>query len=452
MEDICNDLSFLDFLHNPEPLPLVKKDSKSKCGISLSILFFLAYIIYEIYKGYDYSKDFKLSYSQDFMKAKNDINKKITFAFGIANELNNSIKLEFYNSTNHPIDNNLIKICNPHLKGDKVVSTMNYYCFIDYPIIGSNISGHIFEVLIRYEGELKNIKPRFYLYGVFNEPIIKHNNENPLDNSELYHVAFAYDTSSITTYRKYIKIVDYKTEGFFNNYEESGAYLDEHEDIDKMNLIEGINILGRFRFSVSKKKDIFERKYTYWFDYFISVVCGGFISIKGLFEFLTLILVNPFDKLRIFSSLNKKKPSLFNDTSNLINDYWHKKNNERPNDNNRIIIKKEFSCCDKIKLLFKCCKKNEKKDLIAVNDFIEDKLTISNTLENSIINNIKYNVIKNRIYSIQIPNEYRDREYQYLENQLKNEFPNYEAEEIKLKIKEILEEKNRGRLTGGEMT
>ena len=284
---ICNNLYFLDILHKPEPLPLVKKDSNSKCSVTLSIIFFCFYIGYEIYKISDYSNDFKLTYSQDFIQDKDYYNKKVTFAFGIDKKLNDSIKLIFYDSTNQIIDNNLIKICNPNLKElkeGKMVGTMDYYCFIDYPINGTDRT-YIFRVDIVYEGSLKNIPSRFYLYGVFNEPRIKHNNDNPFDYTVLNHIAFPFDTNSITTYRKYIKIVDYKTEGFFKDNEKSATYLDEYEDIDKRNLLEGLNMLGTFRFSVSKKKDIFERKYSYFFEYFLIVICGNFIPIKGIFEF-----------------------------------------------------------------------------------------------------------------------------------------------------------------------
>jgi len=181
----------------------------------------------------------------------------------------------------------------------------------------------------------------------------------------------------------------------------------------------------------------------------ISKVIGYFISIKGLFEFLTIILVNPMDKLRIFTSVIRKKPSLFNDSSNLIKDYYYKKNNEIPSDNNQIIIQKDFNFCDKVGLFCKCCRKNKKKALIAVNDYIEDKLTISNTLENTIINDKKYDIIKRRIDSINIPNDFNGREYDYIENQLRNEFPDYITEEIKAKIKEIIEEKYKQRIIGG---
>ena len=84
MAEFCNNLSFLDILHKPEHLPSVKKDSNSKCGITLSILFFLAYIGYEIFNIYEYKNNFKLAYSQDFQETKLDINKKVTFGFRLA--------------------------------------------------------------------------------------------------------------------------------------------------------------------------------------------------------------------------------------------------------------------------------------------------------------------------------------------------------------------------------
>ena len=195
-----------------------------------------------------------------------------------------------------------------------------------------------------------------------------------------------------------------------------------------------------------KKKDVFERKYVGWLDYFVDKIIGKFVSVHAIFKLLALILVNPIDNLRIFTSLNKQNPSLFNDTKSLINDYYYKDNTIQIEKNN-IITKKDFDFCDKVKLFFRCCRKVKKREIIAVNDFIEEKLTIANTLENSIIDSIKYNMIRDKIRTIGVPNEERvteDREYSYLEGQLREEFPNYEAEEIKIMIKEIIKEKRKG--------
>ena len=271
---------------------------------------------------------------------------------------------------------------------------------------------------------------------------------------------YSFDVNNYTIYKKYIKFIHYKTNGLFTADEKNSAYINEFEEIPiKQDIrdLGDIKLIGDFRFFLSKKRDIYERVYVNWLDYFIDKICGKFISMKGFFELITLILVNPVDNLRIFTSLNKKKPSLFKDTSNVISNYYYEKNNIKPNDNNKITIKKDFDFCDKVKVFFKCCRKGKKRELIAINDFIEDKLTISNTLENSIVNNIKYNKIRDKIYSINIPGEFRDtddREYEYLESQLKNNFPDYEAEEIKIMVKEIIKEKNKDKtihIGGNEM-
>ena len=451
MTDDLGCLSFLDFLHNPEPLPYIKKDTNSKCGISLSIIFFVAYIAYEIFLIIDYKNDYKLTYSQDFLKSKLGVDRKLTFGFRLPDMYNDSIRLIFFNSSHRLIDEKLIKRCGPNLEERKGKSFSNdFFCFIDYPITDNNFNDIYFEVLISYEGEIKNNRSDVNLYIDLIEPRLQHNNDNPFDYSEVTEFMYIFNTGSTTLYEKYLKIIDYKTEGFFRSYENSAAYLDEYEHFDKIERDrKQLGIIGDIRFKLSKKRAVYERKYIGCLEYLISKVIGYFISIKGLFVFLTIILVNPMDKLRIFTSVIRKKPSLFNDSSNLIKDYYYKKNNEIPSDNNQIIIQKDFNFCDKVGLFCKCCRKNKKKALIAVNDYIEDKLTISNTLENTIINDKKYDIIKRRIDSINIPNDFNGREYDYIENQLRNEFPDYITEEIKVKIKEIIEEKYKQRIIGG---
>ena len=450
LED-CSCLSFLDFLHNPEPLPNVKNDTNSKCGIFLSIIFFVAYIAYEIFLIVDYNNDYKLTYSQDFINSKVGVEQKITFGFRLPMMYNDSIRLIFFNSSHGLIEDNLIKRCGPNLKERKGESYLDdFFCFIDYPITDNNFNDIIFEVLVSYEGEIEDNRSDVYLYIDLIEPRLQHNNDNPFDYSKINEFMYFFNTGSSTLYEKYLKIIDYKTEGFFSSYENNAAYLDESEHFDRIERDrKQLGIIGDIRFKLSKKRDVYERKYVGCLEYFISKVIGYFISIKGFFEFLTLTLVNPMDKLRIFTSVIRKKPALLNDSSNLIKDYYYKKNNEIPSDNNQIIIQKDFNFCDKVGLFCKCCRKDKKKALIAVNDYIEDKLTISNTLENTIINDKIYDIIKRRIDSINIPNEFNGREYDYIESQLRNEYPDYEAEEIKVKIKEIIEEKYKHRMIGG---
>ena len=343
---------FLDFLHHPSSLPSVKKESYSKFGVTLTIFFLIIYIGLEIYKIINYSNDYTVAYSQDFQKTNAKVNKNVTFGFKLGQgNLDESFRLEFFNSTNNKINDSLIKICDSNLKEiqGNTISKNNYICFINYPIIGSNITNHIFKVHIIYEGEKEIVKERIPLFVKFIEPTIKHDEDDPFDYSELYEMVYFYDIDSIISYRKYIKIIDYKTKGFFCDSEDNSAYLDDFEDVSKMNTTNAEIILGSFRFSLSKKKDIFERRYVGVIEYILNEVFGKFISLKGFFEFLTLIFVNPLDKLRIFISLNKRNPSLFNDTSDVIKDYWRKKNNPE----NALIappnIRRDFDCEDKFK-------------------------------------------------------------------------------------------------------
>ena len=463
MAEDCT-LSFLDILHNPEPLPSVKKNTNSKCGISLSIIFLISYIAYEIYIMCNYKNDYKVTYSQDLQQSFTNTNGTVTFALGLSHNLNSknfngSFKLILYNATNREIDDRLIKKCDPvSWLNKKGKSFINYTCLIDYPVVGGNFGTQIFHAYIGYEGEIKETKGEVDLFLQFLEPRLKHNEDNPFDYSEINSLLFSYDVNKFTAYKKYIKFIHYKTNGLFTADEKNSAYIFEFEEIPKIQDIKDIGdikLIGDFRFFLSKKRDVYERVYVNWLDYFIDKICGKFISMKGFFELITLILVNPVDNLRIFTSLNKKKPSLFKDTSNVISDYYYEKNNIKPNDNNKITIKKDFDFCDKVNVFFKCCRKDKKRELIAINDFIEDKLTISNTLEKSIVNNIKYNKIRDIVFSIKIPDEFRDtdnREYEYLEAQLKNNFPDYEAEEIKIMVKEIINEKNKDKIIHiGEM-
>ena len=77
-------------------------------------------------------------------------------------------------------------------------------------------------------------------------------------------MTYFYDIGSATSYRKY----NYKSEGFFKTTDYDSAYLEDYEDLAKINTDGNDTMIGSFRFSLSKKKDIFERKYVVWYDFF----------------------------------------------------------------------------------------------------------------------------------------------------------------------------------------
>ena len=444
----------MDFLHKPNPLPLLKKNVESVFGGILFGSFIIVSIIYIIYRSFNITKEFTINYTQDFQETVGKINKKITFGFKIRENINNTnnIELEYYDSSNERINDDLIKRCDSNLKeikADDASDDNNFYCFIDYPIKGSDLTNHIVKIHLKYKDQKPQIK-RISLIVKFIEPTIKHEEDDPFDYSQLIEMLYFYDIGSATSYRKFIKIINYKTNGIFTDSDYDSAYLEDYEDISKIiSLDNDDKMIGSFRFSLSKKKDIFERKYTNWWDFILDVL-SKLISIMGIFSFCSLIMINPNDNLRIFYSLQKKKPSLYGPTSRLINEFWHQKN---PTDNTNIIIPEKIKCKEKCKYLFSyylCCKscKQKTKDLEAIDDFINEKLIINNSLENLIIEEIKNKYLKERIDQItqnnEIPNENRNSNndiYNYLEPRLRNEFQNYNAEEIKIKIREIIDEK-----------
>ena len=441
----------LDILHTPNPLPSLKKNTKSNFSIVLFVVLIITSIIYIIYRLINISKEYTINYTQNFQETVGKINKKITFGFKIGDNMDNYIKLEYYDSFNERIDDSLIKRCDSNLKeikGDES-SEENFFCFIDYPIRGSNLTNHIIKMHLKYKDQKPQIK-RIPLIVKFIEPTIKHEKDNPFDYSELYEMLYFYDVGSATSYRKFIKVINYKTNGIFTDSNYDSAYLEDYEDISKViSLDEDDKMIGSFRFSLSKKKDIFERKFTNWWDFILDVI-SKLISIMGILSFCSLIMINPNDNLRIFYSLQEKKPSLYEPTSTIINEFWHEKNkNEDPNNN--IVIPKKIKCKDKCKFLFGyyfcCCESCKKKELKVIDDFINEKLIINDTFENLIFEEIKNKYLKEKIKRIKdntdIPEENRNSRnaiYNYLEPRLHNEFQNYSTEEIKIKIREIINE------------
>ena len=433
----------LDILHTPNVLPSIKKNSQSYFSRGLFIIFIIVCLIIIIYRAVDYTNDFKINYTQDFQKTVGKINKKVTFGFRIQDNNNNSIKLEYFDSFNEAINDNIIKRCDSNLKEIKGNETRDddFYCFIDYQIRGSNITNHIIKVHLK-SNDKKSLGKRIPLIVKFIEPTIKHDEENPFDYSDLYEMKYFYDIGSATSYRKYIKVINYKSEGFFGTTDYDSAYLEDYEDLAKINSDENDAMIGSFRFSLSKKKDIFERKYVAWYDFILGVI-SNIISIMGAFSFISLIMVNPNDNLRIFYNLKSKKPSLSAPTSDLINEFWHKKNPDVPTDT-KLNIPEKIGWKDKFKYFFSyyfCCDSCKKEEFQAIDDFITEKMVINDTLENLILEEKKYKLFKERIINTKIPDENRTSRnaiYQYLKPILQNDFPNYERDEIK--IREIIAE------------
>ena len=218
----------MDFLHTPNPLPSLKKNTKSIFGAILFVLFIISSIVYSIYHSINLTKEYTINYTQDFQETVGKINKKITFGFKIRENITN-IELDYYDSFNERINDDLIKICDSNLKeikGDEE-NEDNFYCLIDYPIKGSDLTNHIVKIHLKYKDKKPEIK-RIPLIVKFIEPTIQDGEDDPFDYSQLIEMLYFFDIGSATSYRKFIKIINYKSNGIFTDSNYDSAYLEDY--------------------------------------------------------------------------------------------------------------------------------------------------------------------------------------------------------------------------------
>ena len=203
----------------------------------------------------------------------------------------------------------------------------------------------------------------FPLIIKFKEPVVNHSLDNPFDfPNKLQELIDFYDKDNVTSYRKYAKIIEYKTYSLFSLFDAKETikshYLEDYEDSSKT--IEEYNdtMIGSFRICLSKKKDIFERRYKNLLELFSTI--GGFIPILNfVFNIILNTFVNSLDHLRLLNSITKKK-NIQNNNDNIPKDFW----NEPKNNINKLDLTKisEFTDEDKKKFIFismiKACKNN----------------------------------------------------------------------------------------------
>ena len=117
-----------------------------------------------------------------------------------------------------------------------------------------------------------DISERIPLYIKFKEPFINHDDQNDPFKfpDEIYEDVYFYSLNLTSSYSKYIKIIEYKTKEFFYYWDyDKKSPLEDYEDSSKTEKYK--NIAGTFRFALSKKKDIFEREYSSFTNFFGSI-------------------------------------------------------------------------------------------------------------------------------------------------------------------------------------
>ena len=416
MDRLKEKCDFVDFLHVRESYPLTNIPTVSSLGMILSILMILVWAVLILFEALNYHKHYTLTFSQEYIGNINEFNEdkiNVTFGFQIINETSpDQIGYRIFDSFNKTIN---YTYCNEKFEEISYdVKNYNniYRCFINYTILVSDKFNHFVKIHLINNGFSEIGRVPFKL--IFKDPIIDHDSKNPFVERKEQQLGskYFYDTELQTYYRKYLKIVDYKTGSFFNENEDyiTKYYLEDFDDCSRMkaynNTIYDGKFLGTFRLVLGKKKEVYIRKYLYFTDFFAKI--GGYRSVlQPFFSLLTLIFVKPNDNLRIFSFLKNKKPSIYEKSLPLIkeyyknngtkmNDIWDDKNlnDIKAKDKIFYLFYKYGCCCKNI-----CCKKIKNKHLEAIDNYFKKNITIDRYLEESFITENKLENIKNDLES-----------------------------------------------------
>lgn len=331
-------------------------------------IYLLTFLIFLYFLLFSYKLQSKISFSQLFIQDE-DYEQSMTFGFLIENNWTDKINIELFDSNNNPIFNN--DTCDENLNlltNDEVNLTQNrsFKCFINYKFKKSYTTNHQIKIHIKKNNSFNFNEfqgQRIALIIKFKEPIVNHSLDNPFDfPSKLQELIYFYDKDNVTAYRKYAKIIEYKTYSLFGLFDIKETikshYLEDYEDSSKT--IEEYNdtMIGSFRICLSKKKDIFERRYKNILELMSTI--GGFIPILNIvFNIILKIFVNSLDNLRLLNSIREKK-NIQNNNVNIPKDFW----NEPEHNIEQIDLTNisEFTDEDKKKFIFismiKACKNN----------------------------------------------------------------------------------------------
>ena len=401
----------LDFLHSPPSYKTKKITSWSRLGLSLTFLMFVTFIVLFIIFFIKAKNDYTVSYSQDFILRKDFSKKKITLGFNTSSEWKNKLIFELYDSENKIID---YKNCDENLT--ETQNNWTYHCIVNYSIVKAPLISYALKLHIT----LKNRTEEEYdvpFSFVIREPYIDHDNiENPLNfnhKNSTNKFSCIYNTKEISSYRRYLKLINYITDGGLRNEDSiiDGIYLDDIEDSLKIKNDKEIgSFLGSYRILLSKKIDIYERKYISFYDFFSKF--GGFLTlVYSIFKFIAKIIVSPNDKYRIYQSLKKNNSSFVE--SQKIHDKFYKKEKDALSVKDFEDKVKNDSWCNKLRFLccFCCYYCERTKHIYMADDYINDYLTIENQIEKENEENknngkiIKQINSNNQIYPIELGNK-----------------------------------------------
>jgi len=321
---------------------LIKKKKMESDSRKIFILIYLLFfLIYLYYLSFSYKIQSKISFSQLFIQEE-DYEQSMTFGFFLDYNWTDKIIIELFDSDNNPIFNNDTCDENINLLADNEVNLTQkrtFKCFINYKFKKSYTTNHQIKIhLKKNNSEMQ--EQRIPLIIKFKEPVVNHSLDNPFDfPNELQELIYFYDKDNVTSYRKYAKIIEYKTDSLFSEETIKSHYLEDYEDSSKT--IEDFNetMIGSFRICLSKKKDIFERRYKGFFELLSDI--GGFITILNItFNILITTFVNSLDHLRLLNSIKNENIQSNNDNNKnnieMEKVYSTNKDEDEPNDNNNL--------------------------------------------------------------------------------------------------------------------
>ena len=389
-------MPYLDFLHTPTSFPLTKRATKSYFGIFLSSLMIIIFSYLVYIEIISINKNYTISYSQDFIQRMTWNGRKISIGFNVSKEFSEEVNflLEDSNGDVVPLqrcDENLNIITN---NTDEKEENATYYCITNYSLKVNYIIDYALKINVTLRN--KNMERKWIPFSLaIREPKIQHDNiENPLDiynNPSIDKFRCIFDTRDVSSFRRNLKLITYKTEGgFIGEKTTEGIYLDDFEDSRKKAYTDEDKLLiGTYRILVSKKIEVYSRKYIELKKFFSNI--GGYISVlMSCFSIACKILVNPNDNYRIFDYLKKKKSIHLDVDTKSIYDDLNIENKPNFNEFNKTLMDNRwFSKC-RYKFyyffcrFFKCCKKI--RSLSLVSEYIQKNLTIENYLENQILN------------------------------------------------------------------
>ena len=295
-----------------------KKTTKSKCGYFLSVCFLLTFVILFYFVYLDSKKNPSVKYSQDFIRKRLLDGKKVTLGFNVSDEWKNDVIFTLYDSQNEQIN---FTTCNENLEESE---NFTYYCIVNYSITSHLSSSHILKLHLNLIKKLDKEEKIPFSISI-REPIVKHTKyKNPLDiydKDSINRFISFFQTNEVTSYRRYLKFINYITYGgcIHDDKKDEAIYLDDYEDSRKTKTKEEKNFLGSYRILLSKKIEIYEKKFNGKMN-IISRVGGYYSFVFFCYSILIFIFVAPNDNIRIYESLKEKK-----DLTELIyNDYVNK--------------------------------------------------------------------------------------------------------------------------------